>query len=268
MTPLEDAPSRDLMALAGEGIEDRVRAVMARADRRVAPGDTMYHGNDAHYFGVAASALKAMLLALETAGRREPRRVLDFGCGFGRVMRAVRAAFPGAELLACDVDAAGVAYCVEAFGARAVSGSTDLARLEPLRGVDLIWCGSVLTHLDAAQWPRLLAYFACALSDGGVAVITTHGRRTAWRMEHVADHGLAPSERASVLESYRSTGFGYRDQGQRGYGISISSPAWVVGQVRLVPELRTIGYIEAGWDGHQDVLSVARDAERVLNHPA
>ena len=245
-------------------LEDRVRAVVARADRTVAPGDTMYHGNDAHYFAVGASALGAVLLALEAAGRREPRRVLDFGCGFGRVMRTLRAAFPGAELLACDVDADGVAHCARAFGARAVPGSTDLAAMEPLREVDVIWCGSVLTHLDADQWPRLLSYFAGALSDGGVAVMTTHGRRTAWRMEHVTDYGLAPSDRASVLESYRSSGFGYCDQGQQGYGISVSSPAWALGQVGLVPELRTIGYVEAGWDGHQDVLSVARDAERVL----
>jgi SAM-dependent methyltransferase len=246
-------------------LEDRVRAVVARADRKVAPGDTMYHGNDAHYFGVGASALKALLLALETAGRPEPRRVLDFGCGFGRVMRALRAAFPGAELLACDVDAGGVAYCVEAFGARAVAGSTDLAAMDPPTEVDLIWCGSVLTHLDADQWPRLLAYFARALSDGGVAVMTTHGRQTAWRMEHVADYGLEPIDRGSLLESYRSTGFGYRDQGQPGYGISVSSPAWAVGQVGRVPELRTIGYVEAGWDGHQDVLAVAKDAARWLN---
>jgi len=96
--------------------------------------------------------------------------------------------------------------------------------------------------------------------------MTTHGRLTAWRMEHVADYGLAPSDRAAVLESYRSTGFGYCDQGQHGYGISVSSPAWALGQVRLVPAWRTIGYLEAGWDGHQDVLAVARDAERVLNH--
>jgi len=64
--------------------------------------------------------------------------------------------------------------------------------------------------------------------------MTTHGRLTAWRMEHVADYGLAPSDRAAVLESYRSTGFGYCDQGQHGYGISVSSPAWALGQVRLV----------------------------------
>ena len=263
MTHQQDAPTQRT-AFAGAEIDERVRAVMARADRRVAPGDTMYHGHDAHYFGVGASALKAVLLALETAGSREPRRVLDFGCGFGRVMRALRAAFPGAELLACDVDPGGVAHCAEAFGARPVPGTTDLARMEPLRDVDLIWCGSVLTHLDVPQWQELLAYFAATLSDRGVAVMTTHGRRTAWRLEHVADYGLAPSDRAAVLEAYRSTGFGYCDQGQQGYGISLSSPAWAVDRVGRVPELRTIGYVEAGWDGHQDVLSVARDAERVL----
>ena len=40
-------------------------------------------------------------------------------------------------------------------------------------------------------------------------------------------------------------------------------PPWVLNEVAGVPGLRVIGYVEAGWDGHQDVLSLARDADRL-----
>ena len=52
-----------------------------------------------------------------------------------------------------------------------------------VREVDLVWSGSVFTHLDAPQWVPLLRYIARALAPGGVAVLTTHGRRVAWRIQ-------------------------------------------------------------------------------------
>ena len=60
------------MTVAGR-IEEAVQAMMAAVDRTVAADDTMYTGDDQHYFSVGASALKAMLLALESAAGRERR---------------------------------------------------------------------------------------------------------------------------------------------------------------------------------------------------
>ena len=45
--------------------------------------------------------------------------------------------------------------------------------------------------------------------------------------------------------------------------VALSSASWVLNEVAGVPGLRVIGYVEAGWDGHQDVLSLARDADRL-----
>jgi hypothetical protein len=180
-------------------------------------------------------------------------------------MRTMRAAFPEAQILASDLDADAVAHCATAFGARRVASSTDIGRVERVQDVDLIWCGSILTHLDAPQWPRLLGYFAEALADGGVAVMTTGGRVVAWNLGHDTDYGLSPAARASMLRSYRSKGFGYHDYpGQKGYGLSVSTPAWTLSQVHALSSLRIIGYEEAGWDGHQDVLSVMKHADRRL----
>ncbi|MDQ0378093.1 methyltransferase domain-containing protein [Amycolatopsis thermophila] len=245
-------------------LDARVARTMARVDRIIAPGDSMFRGNTEHYFAVAGQALRACLHGLEAAGRPAPQRVLDFGCGYGRVLRAFRVAFPAAELIASDIELDGVDHCVRFFGATGLPASVRIDEIPQVSDIDLIWSGSVLTHLDIEAWDALLGYFERALAPGGVAVVTTHGRRVAWRMANGGEYGLTAEDHDRVLADYRSRGFGYADYpGQPGYGISLSTPAWVTGHV-LTARLRLAGYIEAGWDGHQDVLILVKDAEETL----
>ena len=245
-------------------LDARVATTMARVDRIIAPGDSMFRGNTGHYFAVAGQALRACLHGLQAAGRPAPQRVLDFGCGCGRVLRTFRAAFPQAELIASDIELSGVEHCVRFFGATGLPASVRIEEIPQVSDIDLIWSGSVLTHLDVPEWDALLGYFERALAPGGVAVVTTHGRRVAWRMDNGGEYGLTTQAHARVLADYRAHGFGYADYpGQPGYGISLSTPEWVTGHV-LTPRLRLAGYVEAGWDGHQDVLILVKDAEETV----
>ena len=43
---------------------------------------------------------------------------------------------------------------------------------------DLIWVGSLLTHLDNDHWSAFLKVFSTALRDRGLLIFTTHGRHT------------------------------------------------------------------------------------------
>ncbi|NIH77550.1 class I SAM-dependent methyltransferase [Amycolatopsis viridis] len=245
-------------------LDARVARTMTRVDRIIAPGDSTFRGDTGHYFAVAGQALRACLHGLQAAGRPSPRRVLDIGCGYGRVLRTFRAAFPDAELIASDIDTSGVEHCVRFFGATGLPASGRIEEIPPVSDIDLIWCGSVLTHLDVPAWDALLGFFERVLAPGGVAVVTTHGRRVAWRMTSGAGYGLTAEDHARVLADYRASGFGYADYpGRSGYGISLSAPEWVTGHV-LTPQLRLAGYVEAGWDGHQDVLILAKDADETV----
>lgn len=262
MQDSEPAP----IGVFGPELAEQVGQIMSTVDRTIVPDDSMYAGNEEHYFRVASDALGAVLHALHGSDIPVPRRILDFGCGYGRVLRTLRAAFPAAELIACDLDPAAVDNCVRAFDARGMLASTDPDLIEQVGDVDLIWCGSVLTHLDAPQWTPLLRYLARALRPGGIAVVTTHGRRTAWRVSALgADYGLTEADARHVLTCYRATGFGYADYPhQDGYGISMASPGWAVTKALETPDLRLTGFQEAAWDQHQDVLVLAKDANAVL----
>ena len=39
----------------------------------------------------------------------------------------------------------------------------------------------------------------------------------------------------------------------KGYGLSLTNPAWLVGWAERTPACRMVSLIERGWNGHQDV---------------
>ena len=236
-------------------------AAVRRASRAISPDDGMHAGNDEHYYSVATSALRAVLAGLATAGTTEVRNVLDLGSGHGRVLRALRAQWPGARIVAADILPGAVEFCARELGATGLVVPADAEDLQLPGDNQLLWCGSVLTHLDRPRWITVLRAVSHALDQGGVGVLTTHGRRMAWRASTGADYGLPESSQAQLLATYRACGFAYVDYPlQEDYGISLTSPSAVLDIVGLLPDLRVVSYTESGWDDHQDVLTVLKDS--------
>lgn len=227
--------------------------------REISPRDGMFAGKEDHYFSVGRSALRAILLALLAADNADPSRVLDFACGYGRVTRWLRASFPEAAIWACDVDPGAVEFSARTFRATPIEASARPADT-PLPGdLDLVWCGSLLTHLDQDAWAPLLHALSRSLRIGGLLVFTTHGRRAVSRMLSGDTYGLGEPERLDLLVFCRSSGFGFgRYPNSPSYGISVSLPRWVVTTIEQIPDLRLLLYEEAGWDDHQDVIAVRR----------
>jgi 2-polyprenyl-3-methyl-5-hydroxy-6-metoxy-1,4-benzoquinol methylase len=197
-------------------------------------------GGHEHYFAVGKSALNVIQATLVLAGVNSPKTILDFGCGAGRVTRWLRAAFPDAKISACDTRE---------------ESAKDVAALKKPSAFDLIWVGSVLTHLDAEISERLLRKLFGWLNLGGLVVVSVHGR-TARRY---GDSGLKYIVRgwSEITHQYDAKGYGYADYpGQRGYGISLSSPAWMMDVAKRIEGSRIVLYGEALWDNHHDVVAL------------
>jgi SAM-dependent methyltransferase/predicted O-methyltransferase YrrM len=231
------------------------RELLDAVDPVISPRDAMYTGDGAHYFSVGLSATRA----IETStNARTPQRILDMPCGHGRVLRFLKARYPAAEIVACDLDGDGVAFCAERFGALPQRSSADLGALELPGPFDLIWCGSLLTHLDAAGSAALLGLFARCLAPGGVAVVTTHGALVAERLRAGDTYQLDPAAARAALSAYQATGFGYADYPwSPGYGVSVSSVEWIE-RAAAEAGLNIPRVTERGWDGHQDVIALVR----------
>jgi SAM-dependent methyltransferase len=212
------------------------------------------------YFEVGASGLACVLDAAQAAGLQEVNALLDLPSGHGRVLRYLRAAFPRARIVACDLDPDAVEFCASAFGAEPVVSDEDVSRIAVGSGFDVVWCGSLLTHLDEARWTPLLERLAASLAPGGVLVFSTHGRRAAERLADGDPTYALPGEEAdAILDDYARAGFGYRDYpGASQYGFSLSSLPWVLERALALPECRVVLCRERAWDDHHDVVAVAR----------
>lgn len=230
--------------------------------REIAAGDEMFAGNEAHYFGVGESALNCVETALFSVrlDRSGIRKILDLPCGHGRVMRYLRAAFPEAELTACDLNRDGVDFCARVFGAVPVVSEVEVADI-PLGGeFDLIWCGSLLTHLPAAKCAAFLQWFRERLRTQGLLVFSTHGRDCSIEIATGSNAcGLSDRQAAELLAEYRRTGFGYVDYAPgAGYGISVATPDYLMANFIQNTDWRLLGYQERGWDGRQDVICLQK----------
>jgi SAM-dependent methyltransferase len=227
--------------------------------------DGMFAGSRDHYFAVGESALHCIEVSMFAAGIKTFESILDLPCGHGRVLRHLQSAFPGAQLTACDIDRGGVDFCAATFGATPVYGHNSPHEVRLQGNYDLIWVGSLLTHLDLGDWAAFLELFRVNLRQRGLLVFTVHGREVADRMrKRPAGYGLGPTEISRVLKQYAIEGFGYASYpiatpgvGDR-YGISLSSLNRVYGEIEKMPAMQLLNYTEQGWDGHQDVVTLLR----------
>ena len=226
---------------------------------RIAAGEQMFRGRTEHYRNVGQSAWRCIASALLAAGADEPRRILDLPCGHGRVMRVLRQAFPEASLTACDLLRSGVDFCAQEFDATPQYSSENLSQLHFEEPFDLIWVGSLVTHLDAPAWHAFFRLLVRSLQPNGVAVVTFHGRWAAYLMQQGKNYGLSPAETKTVLQGYAANGFGYADySSSSGYGVSLSSPAWLMSGLQEWQQLRFVALAERQWDDHQDVLAIQK----------
>jgi SAM-dependent methyltransferase len=240
----------------------------------ISPNDAMYAGHREHYFMVGRVAVEWIRIALHAAGRETVETILDLPCGHGRVLRAIKAAFPEARLAACDIDRDGVDFCADVFGATPIYGTEDPRDLELPADLDLVWCGSLLTHVSSERWPHFLEAFHSALAPGGVLVFTSHGRSRAEKLRAgTVGMGLTGAQTRAILAQYDREGFGYQDFAPEnlnskltsslssGYGMSLATPAWVCEVVQQVDGLSIALYSEEAWPrdaGPQDVIACVR----------
>jgi SAM-dependent methyltransferase len=227
----------------------------------VTPNDVMYQTDPDHYFFWGRAAIRAIRWVLLGSEKLEIRTILDLPSGHGRVLRALKAAFPDAELTAGDLDRDGVDFCTSTFAARPLYAAQFPRDTLIDERFDLIWCGSLMTHLDESNCIELLEMLAGALEPTGVLIFTTHGPH----YRSMIDTGkmkFAITSPEHLVSRYDKVGFGYEDYSHRqGYGISACSPTWASRRIAEIDSLELACYAARGWGGFQDVYGCQRAAE-------
>lgn len=212
-----------------------------------------------HYKRVGEEA--AHLVAEVAASLNRVENLLDFGCGYGRVLRFLVHKFDRMSVSAYDINKRALLFCVKEFGVFKESLDSSKGRL--IKQYNLVWVGSVFTHLSRACAIETLAILASSLARDGVIVLTTHGEEAVQRLID----GFYKSEflryNRHVLDSFYTDGFAFVPYS---YDINKSTGmTWISfsGMAQLVDEaaqgeLRILSYEARAWDNHQDVYVIGK----------
>jgi SAM-dependent methyltransferase len=221
--------------------------------------DQMFTGNLARYLSVGRDAASKIPGVTESMGLR-PASVLDYGSGFGRVGRYFSPLWPEADIHYADLMTPAAQFCADTFGGRAHTVGVDFTAVQLDRSFDLIWSGSVMTHVDELRASQMIAMFLRHLNPGGLAIWTTHGRYL--QQLHASGkwpYSLSSEQFGGIVARFDAGGYGYVDYAHmKGYGISMTPLPWLYDIVRKMPDVQITTLIERGWDNHLDIFALRR----------
>lgn len=181
----------------------------------------------------------------------KPDRLLDFGCGWGRMLRLLRRVpeLQGTEMHGCDLDPAALDVDRRTIPGVWLSKTDVFPPCQYRDGLfDLIYAYSVFSHLSERPHEAWAREYARILKPGGYVCVTTQGPQFfTWCKEyrdgtkaitHPWHERLAASfTEPDCLDQYRAGRFMYAAQGGHG------DPA-IYGQA-VVPRQ----YFESFWGG-------------------
>lgn len=245
----------------------RYHRAMREHDQAISGADEMWNGLGKehteyarlHYMYGGRSALKNIIDALIAADAYTPGTILDFPSAHGRVTRFLKATFPESEIWAGDINQDGVDFCVSRFGVIPFYSKTNLLEVVLPRKFDLIWCGSLASHLPEEQCKVLFRLLLGALENNGILCITTCGRGMQWAHENVFKT-IHASAYEKIGRDLKTGPFGFApydyQYGQyataESYGMAFLYPEWVEKNI-LTPEIQVLLFREKAWHGTQDV---------------
>ena len=94
--------------------------------------------------------------------------VLDFACGYGRLLRFLSRAVPRTHLWASELQLDAVAFVAGEFDVQVLASHADPTRFDPVERFDFIWVASLFSHLPETLFHAWLEKLVSLLTPCGV----------------------------------------------------------------------------------------------------
>jgi SAM-dependent methyltransferase len=212
-------PAKQAVKAVRHGIDPALVAAYRRrsGDRRPLPPSRMRaragSPGPAQFLEGGRGTADEIERVLDAAGRPFAgfERVLDWGCGAGRVIsQLLDRAGPSARLYGCDVDAEAVAWALQHYPRARFAVSQARPPLPfDADSFDLVYSISILTHLNEEQQLEWLRELGRVLRPGGLALLSVHGEHAfeQFRTGRVVSNTRQCAERMAVHGSLDDEGF-------------------------------------------------------------
>jgi SAM-dependent methyltransferase len=256
-----DLRSAQKALLVSETLSSEEKRLISRVPMRIHPNDDMYRlGTGRHYLSIGLSARRCIMVSLAHAQQNSIRTILDLPSGYGRILRILQLSFPNSTVWGCEIVPEAVHFVQKQFNVNAAVSNTDFTKVSFPIKFDLIWSGSLLTHLDANNATELLRLFHRSLSPTGVCVFTMHGQTSAaWLDSRAETYGLKETAIQTVLSDFADKGYGYADySANAGYGIALATRARMVQMASAVGDWNFLSFHERMWTDHHDVYAFSK----------
>lgn len=233
-----------------------------------AVGDKTLRQGFTHY------QLFRQIVAAQGGDLRRYDAILDFGCGWGRIIRYFLRDVEPSVLWGADVDTGMIDFCKQSnkwckFVQISFSPPTQL----PSDTFDLIYCFSVFSHLSEDVHKNWLAEIRRILKSGGLFIATTRSRdffrRCAWLRWRPDFDSLPAGIRSSAkvfhdveqcLRDYDSGKYCFGSHGNAGDWSSWGDTAIPKGYVvnHWTQHFALLDYIDDPWLCPQNVIVVCK----------
>jgi SAM-dependent methyltransferase len=181
----------------------------------IPPAELRYGNTVERYLSSGQKHVGKMLQLLQETGFavQTPERILEFGCAAGRMLRWLYPWADQCELWGIDISAPHIAWCQDYLSPPFHFATTTTFPHLPFedRYFDLIFCGSVFTHITelADAW---LLELRRILRSGGRLYITVHDAHTVALLLHNA-HYQEANLRKTLIDLQQATGLKYENFG-------------------------------------------------------
>jgi SAM-dependent methyltransferase len=180
---------------------------------------------------------------------------LDFACGYGRVTRFLIQEIDPGRIWVSDIYSGAVDFQKKSFKVNGFCSETEPSKVEFPRKFEVVYAGSLFSHLPPDSFEEWLAILHGVLEDNGILIFSTHGK------------SLCPARFSD------SAGFTFlncsesRTLPTEEYGSMFVSRDWVE---RLAGKLNvnSLYFLEKGLCGYQDLYVTAKKDIPALNNLA
>ncbi len=200
------------------------------------------------YFIIGRECFKSIENIIRFSGKsfREVRTFLDFACGYGRVTRFLIQEIESTKVWVSDIYKDAVDFQKKYFMVNGFYSETEPSRLVFPGNFEIIYVGSLFSHLPANRFEEWLSTLYNVLDDDGILIFSTHG-------ESLCPEGLQIDPSGFTFFNWSES----RSLSSKEYGSTFVKRDWVEGLGKKIG-IANIYFLEKELRGFQDIYVVTK----------